>query len=114
MVRHSNQNSQAAGNRKTLTSTAQTARAQAESIALARGRQSCYLLLSRLYEREVDHQLWQALLDGELREVGETLGFKLLSTAKPVDEVLEALAVDYCQLFIGPGGHRPAYQSIWD
>lgn len=29
------------------------------------------------------------------------------------DSTLEALAVDYCRLFLGPSGHLPPYQSVW-
>lgn len=64
----------------------------------------------------MDGPLWHALVNGELIEAGRALGFTpaMLDFASSESAALEALAVDYCQLFIGPGGHRPPYQSIWE
>lgn len=66
-----------------------------------------YALLSRLWLREVDQQLLMRMLDSP---VSQTLSVTEFSCD---DDSIEALAVEYCQLFIGPKNHLPPFQSVW-
>ena len=78
-----------------------------EAVALA----GVYQLLARLWLREVDEQLLADLSRPPLRDVFTAAGGTL---PKHVDTAtLEELAVDFCQLFIGPANHLPPYQSVW-
>ncbi len=70
-----------------------------------------YRLLARLWLREADAPLLEALsrppLGDALAEIGGCL---------PKDhsrKTIECLASDYCQLFVGPTGHLPPCQSVW-
>ncbi|MEW6732524.1 MAG: molecular chaperone TorD family protein [Acidobacteriota bacterium] len=112
MARHRNQNSQiSTNNSKTVWQT----ESQEESIAIAHGRECCYQLLSRIFQREIDLELICSLINGSANPIALTLGLEPYLLTKLGDEasILDALAVDYCQLFIGPVGHHPPCQSIW-
>ena len=66
-----------------------------------------YRLFARLWIREVDELLWTALREPPLSDLFEQAGG--LAPKASVDE----LAIDFCQLFVGPSGHLPPYQSVW-
>jgi len=70
-----------------------------------------YQLLQRLWQYEVDAPLLAQLQDGPLAEVARELEIPL--DDGPSDNILEELAVSYCQLLIGPANHVPPYQSVW-
>ena len=76
------------------------------------GRSGVYRLLGRLWLREVDAPLLNQLSDGVLGETFVAAGG--VSPGLVTGETLESLAVDYCQLFLGPSGHFPPYQSVWE
>lgn len=76
---------------------------QTESIS------NVYRLLSRLWIAEVDHDLLTQLQQPELRRALEALG-----AVVPQSTALDELAVEYCRWFIGPQGHLPLLQSVWD
>ena len=76
------------------------------------GRSGVYRLLGRLWLREVDAPLLNQLSDGVLGETFVAAGG--VSPAPVTGETVESLAVDYCQLFLGPSGHFPPYQSVWE
>lgn len=52
------------------------------------------------------------LRDGEISESLNRAGICLPATTDSA--VIEQLAVDFCQLFIGPSEHLPPYQSVWE
>ena len=69
-----------------------------------------YQLLSRLWVAEIDEMWFEVLSEGSLAGAAGELGLQLEG---PVDEVIEQLAIEYCQLMIGPQGHVPPHQSVW-
>ena len=69
-----------------------------------------YRLLSRLWVAEIDEMWFEVLSEGSLAEAAEDLGLRLEG---PPAEVIEQLAIEYCQLMIGPQGHVPPHQSVW-
>ena len=70
-----------------------------------------YDLLGRLWLEELDLDLLTALASEELKPAIEHLGG---SVPDSIDEdTVEELAVDYCQLLIGPQGHVSPLQSVW-
>ena len=74
-------------------------------------RSAMYRLLARLWVREVDAELMQQFQSPQLRDAFAAAGGKLPSDAG--EAAIEDLAIDYCQLFIGPSDHLPPYQSVW-
>jgi TorA maturation chaperone TorD len=78
--------------------------------ALATG--AVYGLLARLWSAEPCHdtleQLQQPLLGAAL------LAATGYQPPANTSAALDVLAVDYCQLFVGPTGHLPPYQSVWE
>ena len=74
-------------------------------------RSTTYQLLARLWLREVDADLLRRLRGSPLREAFTAAGGVL-----PLGDgvvVIDELAVDYCQLFLGPSNHLPPVQSVW-
>jgi TorA maturation chaperone TorD len=76
---------------------------QAETSALS----GTYRLLARLWLREADEMLLTALREPPMCDLFEQAG------GLPPQAEVDALAVDFCQLFVGPSGHLPPYQSVW-
>ena len=74
-------------------------------------RAGMYHLLARLWISEVDTALLQTLSTTDLHDSWTEAGGILPDGNGP--ETVEILAADYCQLFIGPHGHLPPYQSVW-
>lgn len=72
-------------------------------------REGLYRLLARLWFQEVDLPLLEQLhaLDSDL--IKDSIE---LPEASP--ESVERLSIDFCQLFIGPKGHLPPLQSVWE
>ena len=70
-----------------------------------------YRMLGRLWSREVDDSLLRALLSHPIRDSLVAAG--LMLPASCTDVVREELAVEYCRLFVGPSGHLPLFQSVW-
>lgn len=70
-----------------------------------------YRLFARLWMREVDDKFLASLLKPPLRDGFTAAGGWLPDAAAPA--TLEELAMDYCQLFLGPANHLPPYQSVW-
>ncbi len=69
-----------------------------------------YRLLSQLWIREIDEDLLEQLHAPELRDHLGTAGIELPTATR---ETVESLAIDYCQLFVGPSQHLPPFQSVW-
>lgn len=70
-----------------------------------------FALLSRLWAREIDAAAIKSLRQQPLASAWKKLGGKIPTDERP--ETIEALAIDYCQLLIGPKDHVPPVQSIW-
>lgn len=72
-------------------------------------------LLGELWLREVTlSRLHQLHADASIGDSLKSLGLELPHlTADAIDEKIEDLAIDYCQLLIGPKGHISPVQSVW-
>ena len=79
-----------------------------EATALA----GTYRLLGRLWMREADEALLTELQRSPLCEFYRAVGGNVSHDAGDA-AAIEALAVDYCQLLVGPKEHLPPYQSVW-
>jgi len=79
------------------------------------GSSGVYHLLSRIYLREVDAELLHLLRSTSVRQAFVQAGGVLPTVNHGDDEssVIDSLAMDYCRLFLGPSGHFPPYQSVW-
>ena len=68
-------------------------------------------LLGRLWLRELDAATLDAISQEDFRSLYESLGGYVPTdvTANSVEE----LAVEYCELLIGPKGHVSPVQSVW-
>lgn len=77
----------------------------------AAARSNIYRLLARLWQREVNTDLLRVLRTPALSEAFVAVGGVL-----PDDDsaTIEQLAIDYCQLFVGPTNHLPPFQSVWE
>lgn len=84
--------------------------------ALARPEQSvpaALRLFASIFQREVDERLLRELRSRR-RELAGVLGGDPLAGLELGDggAAVEALAVEYCRLFIGPRGHLPPVESV--
>jgi TorA maturation chaperone TorD len=71
---------------------------------------AAYQLLARLWLREVDIAMLRLISQSALAEC-----FTLDTVPSGRDsDLIDHLAGDYCQLFIGPAGHLPPFQSVWE
>lgn len=78
-----------------------------KQLANAAERAAVYQLLAQLWAKEVDARLLSQLTTGPLRNAWER-------DFTPGRQTIELLHRDYCQLFLGPQGHVPAVQSVWE
>ncbi len=70
-----------------------------------------YRLLAHIWSREVDATFLQQLDSQPLRGAFTSAGGVVPEHHDP--ETIESLAIDYCQLFVGPKDHLPPVQSVW-
>ena len=70
-----------------------------------------YELLSRLWRSEADRQVLELLSEPGMQSAWEKLGGCVPTTID--DALLEELAVDYCQLLVGPTNPISPIQSVW-
>ena len=70
-----------------------------------------YELLSCLWLEELNAERLKALGSSELRQAIESLGGSVPAEANA--EMVETLAIDYCQLFIGPKDQLAPIQSVY-
>ena len=72
-------------------------------------------LLSFLWSAELTRDSLAELTVSELAVPWRQLGGWLPESVDQItSELLEELAVDYCQLLIGPDGHASPTQSVWE
>lgn len=76
-----------------------------------RERTSVYKLLARLWAEEPDGLLTE-LSSEPLRSAWLQLGGVIPDDES--EELRSALDEDYCRLFVGPKGHLPPIQSVWE
>ena len=80
----------------------------------ALARSQVYALLAKLFRAEPDGELLARLRDlhtlQALSELGLTLGPGFHDL--PVDKLMEDLAIEYTQLFVGPGPHLSPHESV--
>ena len=62
-----------------------------------------FALLARLWASETDAATLTSLARPPVADVWRSLGGEIPN--RPTDDLLEELAVDYCQILIGPGDH---------
>ena len=74
-------------------------------------RKHIYRLLARFWICEVDRNLILELSQTPLKESFVAAGVMLPADADKA--TIEQLAIDYCQLFLGPKDHFPPCQSVW-
>jgi TorA maturation chaperone TorD len=71
-------------------------------------------LLAVCWSRELERDELGNLAESELAPFWRALGGWLPPSAASVDaDLIEALAVDYCQLLVGPRDQIPPVQSVW-
>ena len=71
-----------------------------------------FALLAVLWAKEVDQKTLKLMSQQPFAKAWKQAGGKL--PAKVTSEWVESLAVDYCQLLIGPKNHASPVQSVWD
>ena len=71
-----------------------------------------FALLAVLWAKEVDLKTLNLMSQQPFAKAWKQAGGKL--PGKATAEWVESLAVDYCQLLIGPKNHASPVQSIWD
>jgi TorA maturation chaperone TorD len=84
------------------------------SASLANSRSTIYGFLAAIYRQEVSSDLLQQIKDPQFLGVLTQLGIELNNGffKKPDNELLDALAVEYARLFLGPGKHVSPYESV--
>jgi TorA maturation chaperone TorD len=85
-----------------------------EKAEMATQRSDAYGLLAAVYRQEVASNLLNQIKDPEFLGVLSGLGFELADSFinAPESELLEALAVEYAMLFLGPGEHISPHESV--
>ncbi len=81
---------------------------------IAEGRSRLYLILSRVFLKEVSPEFLRSMREKGFVEYLKGLGIDLGEdfANKEEKELLEELAAEYTQLFIAPAGASP-YESVW-
>lgn len=69
-------------------------------------------LLSRIWARELDSRTLAAMNQDPFLSAWRQAGGLAAGSAN--EKTLEELAVDYCQLLVGPRNHVSPIQSVWD
>jgi TorA maturation chaperone TorD len=84
------------------------------SAPLSNFRSTIYGFLAAIYRQEVSSDLLQHIKDPQFLGVLTKLGIELNNGffKKPEKELLEALAVEYARLFLGPGKHISPHESV--
>lgn len=77
----------------------------------ALARSITYRFLARLWMRELDLQALHDICSGSLSTAFAAAGGCVPSGAS--DQILHQLNAEYCGHFLGPTGHLPPYQSVW-
>ncbi len=78
----------------------------------------CGILLGNCWLNEMTHETLSALgesTSAELKDALRKLEWKIPGpgSSEAREEVIEELAIDYCQLLVGPKGHLSPVESVW-
>lgn len=89
-------------------------RERQERATAARMRSNLYGLLATVFRQEVTPDLLQTIRGPQISEVLSDLGIDLFGglSTNPEEERLEALAVEYARLFLGPSRHISPHESV--
>ena len=81
---------------------------------LAEYRSSIYGFIAAVYRQEVTSELLRQIKAQQFQEVLSSLGVKLNNGffQNSEREMLENLAIEYTQLFVGPGKHISPHESV--
>ena len=80
----------------------------ADSTSLA----NVYFLLARLWNHEVDDSTLRQMTSDEVAGAYRDAGGWLPADTKIDQALIDSLAIEYCQCFLGPKGHLPPHQSV--
>ena len=83
-------------------------RGSADSALLA----NAYFLLARLWNHEVDANTLRQLTSDPVADAYRKSGGWLPEDAEIDKALIDGLAIEYCQCFLGPKGHLPPHQSV--
>ena len=71
-----------------------------------------YFLLARLWNHEVDISTLRQLMSDQVADAYRQSGGWLPMDSEVDETLIESLAIEYCQCFLGPKGHLPPHQSV--
>ena len=71
-----------------------------------------YFLLARLWNHEVDACALRELMSAPTADAYQQAGGWLPEDLEIDQSLIESLAIEYCQCFLGPKGHLPPHQSV--
>ncbi len=80
---------------------------------LAHSRSGCYSFFAAVFARPPDSGFLSRLLSPETVAQLGSLGCRSTDDLSPDEESIEALAVEYTLLFVGPGPHLTPCESVW-
>jgi len=91
-----------------------TAGQKTEMAGQAAQRSTVYGLLSRVFRKELTPELLRQIKDPQFMGVFYGLGVQLDDEffSRPEEDLIEALAVEYTRLFLGPGRHVSPHESV--
>jgi len=71
-----------------------------------------YFLLARFWNHEVDADALKQLTTDQLADAFREAGGWVPAPAEIDQSLIDSLAIEYCQCFLGPKGHLPPHQSV--
>ena len=71
-----------------------------------------YYLLARLWNHEVDASTLRELMSDQVADAYQKSGGWLPVDIEIDESLIDSLAIEYCQCFLGPKGHLPPHQSV--
>jgi TorA maturation chaperone TorD len=85
-----------------------------DTATMARQRSDIYGFLAMVYRQEVTSDFLEQIKDPQFLGVLSDLGVQFDDDflLKPEKELLEALAIEYTRLFLGPGRHVSPHESV--
>lgn len=86
---------------------------EAAMAELARSRSSSYALFAAVFARPPDEARLSDLLSSGVGALAKSMGYRGFEDLPVNEETIEALAVEYTSLFVGPGPHLSPCESVW-
>ncbi len=89
--------------------------ARKTNLELTKARGKVYQLLAQVFRAEPDEHFVEDLRGPAFKEVFNELGLELGEAfyGLPVEKLREELAIEFTRLFLGPGPHISAHESIF-